>query len=624
MCLCWIIATSFITNLPTVVVEASRIDASQYLTPASVSLVSDTPGARHAIDLVSRQAPQVHVRNLGCGNPALADIALRGYGENGFGRTLVLVDGERLGSPDLNAPNLARISSFNRFEIIPGPQTVLYGDGASAGLVNVITEPQSYDTRSVAEFRGGSWGSVGASVGTRGGFADEGLRYWADTAWNRSDGYRSNSAFDIANVNAGLRKDWSNGSFWRFSGFYGFSEYELPGALTFDQWRSNPRQSNATDDTYRRQSFGFNTTLNARINDENDLRTTANFSNRRTDGFQRFAGGVPFSTSFDVRSLRILEEWINSADLGGFHNKFILGAQYGFDAHTQDMDRQALDVFAQDTLHLLDNLAIQLGGRYSRTWSFNRQARPTSKADHLGAYELALVWNPVEDAKIYAKVTRTYRNPFLDEIPYDPRTWSPQGLLDPERGWNAEVGFAWAPSDDLSFGGDAYCSRLEDEIFYDSRVGSNVNSSDETYRRGIDLHAAWERDRLAGLSAAFSYVKASFDDGGLVPLVPEVTLALSGKIWLWDACSLFGGYRFQSDMVSASDFDNEADAIGWYGLFYAGLAYEPDFAEWIRGFRLTLTVDNLLDERYCDYATYGANYYPAAGRSFLIALRYEF
>jgi len=287
-----------------------------------------------------------------------------------------------------------------------------------------------------------------------------------------------------------------------------------------------------------------------------------------------------------------------------------------------------MDFYAQDTFHLTDNVAFQTGGRYSRAWAYNSQATPSKKQNHLGAFDAALVWNPVDDAKVYAKWSRTYRNPFLDEVPYDLRTYRPAGLLDPERCWNAEVGFDWQATDELAFGGVAFYSWLEDEIFYDALHGNNVNSEDETVRRGFDLHAAWEREKLAGVSLAVSYVKATFDGGvfgrNLIPLVPEITLAANGRVWVHDDAYVFGGYRFQGDMVTASDFNNDYDTLGWYGVFHLGATYEPTFAEWVRGFKLTLTIDNLFDERSCDYATYGANYYPAAGRSYTITLRYEF
>jgi len=641
-----VIATALVlTNLPSVIVEASRTDATLMDVPSGVQVIDRreiaASGLPNVTELLSKKAPQLHLRHLGGGNPALSEISMRGFGENGFGRTLVLVDGERLNSPDLNTPNLARIAlgSVEKIEVLGGSQNVLQGDGASAGVLNVITEPQSYDKSGYAEFHGGSWGTFGGATGTRGGIEEEGIKYWADGSWDRSDGYRSQSGYETWNLNAGIKKEWESGTYLRTSGFYNDSRYDLPGHLSYDDWKADTRQSYATEDRYWRATYGFNATFNAQLNDENALRFTGNFSNRRMTAYQQYEGGSYFDNDYDVYSTRFLTEWINSTEIFDYDNEFILGVEYryetlhgipdyGYTSPEYDYNRQLMDIFAQDTFHFTDWLALQLGGRYSRAWAYNELASPAKKNDHMGAADAGLVWNPTDETKVYLKESRTYRNPFLDEVPYDPRTYTPMGLLDPEQGWTTELGFAWQPTSEISLGADAYCSWLEDEIFYDAVHGNNVNSADDTFRRGFDLHTAWERDKVAGLSLAFSYVKATFDGGGfgrnLIPLVPETTFTANGRVWLWDECFAIGGYRFQGEMFSASDFNNDFDTIGWYGVFHIGATYEPDFAEWVRGFALSLTVDNLFDERYCDYVTWGANYYPAAGRSYMITLRYTF
>lgn len=91
-------AVSVATNLPTVVVEASRLDRTPLEIPSAVHVIAQdeirSSGARDAVDLLYKKAPELHIRHLGAANPALAEISMRGYGENGHGRTLVLVDGE--------------------------------------------------------------------------------------------------------------------------------------------------------------------------------------------------------------------------------------------------------------------------------------------------------------------------------------------------------------------------------------------------------------------------------------------------------------------------------------------------------------------------------------------------
>ncbi len=101
-------------------------------------------------------------------------------------------------------------------------------------------------------------------------------------------------------------------------------------------------------------------------------------------------------------------------------------------------------------------------------------------------------------------------------------------------------------------------------------------------------------------------------------------LTVNGRVWLWDDCYIFGGHRFQSGMYSCSDFNNDFDKMDWYNVFHVGATYEPTFVEWLEGLKFSVVVDNLFDEEYCDYATYGTQYYPAAGRSFTFTVRYEF
>ena len=113
-------------------------------------------------------------------------------------------------------------------------------------------------------------------------------------------------------------------------------------------------------------------------------------------------------------------------------------------------------------------------------------------------------------------------------------------------------------------------------------------------------------------------------DGKLIPLVPEMTVSVHGRVWLWDDCFVFGGYRYQSGMYACSDFKNEHGRTDWYNVFHFGATYEPTFASWLEGFAFSVAVDNLFDEHYCDYATYGSQYYPAAGRCVTFTVRYEF
>ena len=140
--------TNEVAELPPVTVYASRIDDTKEAMPASVAVFTAddiaASGARDLPELLKKKAGiDIHAMN---GNPLLTSIAMRGFGDNAFGRTKVILDGEELNNVDMNAPNLTRIplGSVERVEVIRGPSPVLYGDGAVAGVVNVVTDAPDY------------------------------------------------------------------------------------------------------------------------------------------------------------------------------------------------------------------------------------------------------------------------------------------------------------------------------------------------------------------------------------------------------------------------------------------------------------------------------------------------
>ena len=632
------------TELPAVVVEATRIGTSAGETPADVRVITReeiaASGARDIADLLEKRVPGVHVSGLGGTNPALKQISMRGWGENGFGRLAVIVDGERINNPDMSTPDLSRIDlgSVRQIEVIGGPGTVLHGDGATAGVINIVTEPEGYDTHGKVEVRGGSWNTLGVHGSLRGGFEETLSQYWMAGGWDHSDGYRSRSGYDLWNYTGGVKQNFDNGSFLKASVFYNDADYELPGALTRAEWHGHPTQGGAYDDDhYRRTAYGLNLTGKLVLDEDNYLKLTATASRRH----MRSKAYGYWHVDYDMYSYEVTPEWVNTTDLFGFENEFLLGTTFRYDRlHAKttgpvkyELNRETMGFYGQDTFHLTDELALQAGLRYQRVWNENTQLRsPRGKEDEF-AYEFALLYRPVEDLKTYAKFSRFFRNPFLDE--YASRSYVPDELVDPERGWSVDVGGDWQLPYDFSVAANAYVTKTKHEIMYDPWfLMNNVNYRGDTIREGFNLRAAWEYDKLAGVAIDYAFTDAKFDggdyDGKDVPMVPKSTVALTGKVWLWDDCHVFGGYRYQSYMWSVSDFRNDgayggskSDRVPAYGLFHIGVEYAPHYAA-VKGLKIGFTIDNLFDRNYCEYATYGSNYYPGAGRSYMLRISYEF
>jgi outer membrane receptor protein involved in Fe transport len=81
-----------------------------------------------------------------------------------------------------------------------------------------------------------------------------------------------------------------------------------------------------------------------------------------------------------------------------------------------------------------------------------------------------------------------------------------------------------------------------------------------------------------------------------------------------------GGMSYFSSRYPSGDYANAADKLKGYVLFDISAYYEPC---WAKGLKFSLTLSNLFDRNYCDWAGVGY-YYPACGRSVSFTVSYEF
>lgn len=120
-----------------IIVTAQRRSESLQRVPVSLTAVSgDTIANRNLNDLtqVARAAPTLQV---GIDNT----FAVRGVGTLSFAGTIdssvaLAIDEVNLGRPLLNSPLL---NDLQRVEVLNGPQGLLFGKNASAGLLNIVT-----------------------------------------------------------------------------------------------------------------------------------------------------------------------------------------------------------------------------------------------------------------------------------------------------------------------------------------------------------------------------------------------------------------------------------------------------------------------------------------------------
>ncbi len=165
----------------------SRLGLTPLELPASISTVSgDAIRARGDLTIaeaVSRAPGVTNASNAGDGNTALA---ARGF--VGQGSVLQLVNGVR------QFPVAGSITfpsdpwNVERIEVLTGPASVLYGQGALGGAINVVTKKPSEVQRLDLEASYGSQQTMHLAAGA-GGPIDDVFGYRLDASYRKSDGW---------------------------------------------------------------------------------------------------------------------------------------------------------------------------------------------------------------------------------------------------------------------------------------------------------------------------------------------------------------------------------------------------------------------------------------------------
>ncbi|HEY5799738.1 MAG TPA: TonB-dependent receptor plug domain-containing protein, partial [Burkholderiaceae bacterium] len=130
-------------TLPQVVVSATRFANDPALYPVGATIITASDIRQSGINNVNeavRKLGGVYGRQSTSGSQDF-DLDLRGFGTNSSQNMVVMLDGVRLSENELASAILSTIpiDSVERIEITRGGSSVLYGDGATGGVIQIVT-----------------------------------------------------------------------------------------------------------------------------------------------------------------------------------------------------------------------------------------------------------------------------------------------------------------------------------------------------------------------------------------------------------------------------------------------------------------------------------------------------
>jgi iron complex outermembrane receptor protein len=231
-------------DLGTILVEASRSndtvgDMNKYVTIITSQDIARSP-AKSLPDLLGT-VPGVDARV----NSSIKDqqIDMGGFGESSVSNVVVLVDGRRLNLPDLPAPDLSLVdlNTIDHIEIIQGAGTVLYGDNATGGVINIITRKGRENTKPsvILTSETGPYKTNKESMALSGGLPK--LTYQFNYDRQQSNNYRTYNNYWANDYSTRLNYDPTDVFSVDFSQGYHLDRYRLPGGISLDELNSGGR-----------------------------------------------------------------------------------------------------------------------------------------------------------------------------------------------------------------------------------------------------------------------------------------------------------------------------------------------------------------------------------------------
>jgi outer membrane receptor protein involved in Fe transport len=630
-------------ELEEIVVTATRIEEPIKNIPRNVTVIRskdiEQAPSNNVVDLLARESG-ISLRNY-FGNDKWAGVDIRGMGDTFVSNVIVMVDGIKLNPPDMAGPDLSSIplDQIERIEIVRGAGSVIYGDGAVGGVINIITKKGEKGPESRLYASCGSYDTFDGRASYGGQIKNLSLNLNAD--YYNSEGYRDNGYLRKKDAGGELAYDLLDSITLTLAASYHEDTYGLPGPVSKEKIDSRENRTS----TDRPDDFGETTDRRYVGGIEIDLdkwgRVKAHRGYRFRDN-SYIMGYNPLITKKGQTDS--IDEDTRNVDLG-YNTVYKIGElehrfQCGLDHYQTEYIREELSknerknsevenlgLFLANDWSVMNDLVFHCGyrhnvyeGRYRiderktfgtvKRWGNGKAS--TRRWSH-DPYDFGIVYTLSPETSAFASYATSFRIPNVDEFA------RAEDGLKPQEGSHIEIGGRHRFKGVMEFAVTLFQIRIEDEIFFNEALQVNGNYDDKTLRRGVETDVKVYATDSLYLWGNYTYVKAKFEKKGTsVPLVPEHK-ATVGVEWqvansvLFSITGTYVGSRFDGNDQSNDRFDKLDD----YTVFDSKLTYE------YKGVKLFAGVNNMFNELYSTVA-YRETYYPMPTRNFYGGMEWRF
>jgi iron complex outermembrane receptor protein len=556
------------------------------------------------------------------GNKVTPMIDMRGYGTgSGYQNIVISVDGQRLNNIDLIPQFIASVplATIDRIEITKGSGSVMFGDGATAGSIQIYTKAKTGVTVS------GSVGNRGALSGAiLAGISEQHFDLsasavhesdagsaQADTTGNR-DATRNNTAqvkltvkpIDEWHVNLEAANSDVD------------TRYANP--ITLAQLNADP---SASAGTYNHQLFesrswligtDYDLTSNIKINlthhQENKVSDFLNFANSRAD--------------YDYTSNQASVQYQNSQLAATVGVQSFDGTRIGVSNNTS---KDNVGIFAQGE-YRFDKLTLSAGARRERVEYKYEPNAGTSLNDtrDLNAWDIGLNYRFNDQFSVFTNYDQAFQAPDIDRFFTFAGAFN--GFISPQKSRTINVGLNHVMADNR-FKLTLFRAQLHNEIYFDPVSFINTNI-DKSHKYGLEAQDQWQISDKLSSSLVYTYTRAIMDratqgggafDGKDLPGVPKHGVTANLNFTPWTNTNLNLSQSWRSSTFAINDFANNfTQRQNSYLSTDIALSYQYRNMQWFAG------VNNLFEHKNALFVSDDTIYATDYSRQFHVGMKADF
>lgn len=559
--------------LEPVIVSATRIDLPDVDAPYASEVHTrkdiERSGATTLVDYLSRQTSIQVAPSFG--NRFTPSLNMRGYGlTDGHQNVVISVDGRRLNNIDMVPQLLGGIAlaDIDRIEITKGSGSVLHGDGATAGSVQIYTKPR--DGVSVEAF-GGSHGTLGGTIAA--GLVRDQFTLSATVDHGQTDGFSDKDP--SGHSDESTADTWRVGATARpidrlkLNADAGQSRIDTryPSPLSEAQFRDDPAQNDGGVYTHQRSDATYwNIGAEYRFADAWQLSARHGTEDKTSKFLGAWLSQSDYTYDSDELAVQYLGDSLSAtAGVQGFD-----GVRKGEDDRTW---KRNLAWFLQGQ-YTFDKLTLSAGARRERVeYEHRSDAGDRLKDDaRLTAWDVGFNFRIDPALSVFGNYNDAYQAPDIDrfficsefDLNFSCVRTGFNAFIEPAHARTLTLGFNHVlPSNRLKV--SVFHARLKDEIYFDPFTFTNTNL-DRSHKYGLELQDTWQITPALTGSLNYAWARAMIDrdggsgsfDGKELPTVPRHNLVLGLSFRMSDAGTLNLSHTWRSKAWADGDFDNNA------------------------------------------------------------------